>query len=245
MKNAIRATFALLCAAFLAMGCGGDPGSSGNGSGDTNPDTSGSGTTQPHNVAIPVALVAGSTTDTIANLAAVSIWRNDPANPMGSMPISYPAYEADPIVVDANEKGLEGIGVDVVVPGYLVVTAPQAILLADDLKAAGDQIALNAIIARDLTGTWSCTQTITKNNAIWSEETDASAITISIDLGHGKWAWAIDKFGGPYGILGDTISSDESGANVSGTVTKNGNVLDVTETHTAAPDTVITTHCTR
>jgi hypothetical protein len=204
MSKMLRAMFALICAAILA-GCGGDPGTSGDNGGDT--DTSGSGTTQPHNVTIDIVLVAGSATDAVAELTAVSVWKNTPNTPMGAMPISYDAYQANPIKIDANDPKLVQVGVDVLAEGYLVAIAPTHQVGVDQLQEATDSFPLSAIAACDLQGQWSCTQTIMQNGVVVDTQTKPSALTMVFDSEHGSWSAGVDAFNVGFTILGDTISA--------------------------------------
>jgi hypothetical protein len=241
-----RAMFALICAAILA-GCGGDPGSSGDSSGETDPSGStGSGTTQPHIVTIPVTLVAGDTTDTVAEIATVNVWRNTQATPMGTMPVSYTAYEADPVEIDANEEDLLQIGIDVAIVGCQAAVVPMPILSVEQLRAVGDSFPVSVLVARNLTeGVWVCAETITKNGAPFLNDTKTTSVTMNIDVARGTWIWGFEAFSGIYRILGDTVSADDNDEIVSGTVTQNGAVLDMTVTYKADASTVISFHCTR
>ncbi len=225
MSKMVRATFALICAAFLAMGCGGDPGSSGNGSGDTDP-SSGSGTTTPHFVTLPVTLVAGDATDTVTNSTAVRVWKNTENQPMGAMPISYDAYVSDPIAVDANDPDLVLVGIDVFTDGYLVAIAPTPLVDVDQLKSADDTFPISAIAACDLTGAvWSCTQTITQNGATIDTQTKTSTLTMVFDSERGTWGASIDALSVGFTILGDTISAANNATPTHGEVAPDGNGL--------------------
>jgi hypothetical protein len=191
-------------------------------------------------VTIPVTLVAGDATDAVASLAAVNIWRNDPANPMGTMPISYEAYVTNPVVVDANDPSLDGIGVDVIVDGYVTTTAPHDVLLVADLKAAADVIPVNAIVACDLTGAaWSCTTTQKSNGGVVNTSSETSTITMSIDLEHGSWHASACGIG--FGLLGDTVQDTDSQAMLSGTVS--GHMIDVARE--GSPGNGFYCHCER
>jgi hypothetical protein len=220
----LRAMFALICAAILA-GCGGDPGTSGDSSGETNPSGSGSGTTQPHNVTIDIVLVAGSATDAVAELAAVSVWKNTPNTPMGAMPISYDAYLADPIEIDANDPDLVQVGVDVLAEGYRVAIAPTHQVGVDQLKAATDSFPLSAIAACDLQGQWSCTRTLVKDGMTIDTQTKTSAISMSANGQNSVWDVAIETFATSFGLVGHTISTGSSASPTSGSVSLDGNNL--------------------
>lgn len=226
MKYTVRAIFALLCAAILAMGCGGTPGSSGDS--DSGDGTGAGPSVTPHMVTLPVTLNAGNATNEVASIAIVTVWQNTPDTPMKTMPVAFEDYANDPIEVDANDPDLVQVGLNLEASGFMIAIAPAAIVSSEKLQAVDTDFPIAATAARDVTGTWTCTQTLTQNGVVYDEQTKSSAIKMLLDQTGTACGMSIEAFGGAsFKILGDQISTWGNDQPAQGTVESQGHDLNI------------------